>query len=104
MGFDALRCSSSDRDPCQVHGNFGRHLTVGAVSTQARLLIHTAAGEGLHPGQDGGDEGETDGEDGGHKGEILRENGGDKRASLWENGGDEGQTVRKTAGNQRQGL
>lgn len=103
LSDDAAR-SSSDRHPCQIHRDSGWHLAIGAVSTQARLLIHTATREGLHPGQNGGDEGETDGEDGGDKGEIFRENGGDKRAFLWKNGGDEGQAVRKTAGNQRQGV
>lgn len=103
LSDDAAR-SSSDRHPCQIHRDSGWHLAISAVSTQARLLIHTATREGLHPGQNGGDEGEADGEDGGDKGEIFRENGGDKGAFLWKNGGDEGQAVRKTAGNQRQGL
>lgn len=80
LGFDRWRLvvvAAADRNPCQIHRDSGRDLAAGAVLAQARLPVDAAAREGLHSGQNGGNEGEADGEDGGDEGEVLREDGGD---------------------------
>lgn len=50
LNNDASRRSSPDCNPGQIHGDSGRHIPVGAVPAQARILIHAAASEGLHSG------------------------------------------------------
>jgi len=91
-----------DRDPRSLHGDPGRHVAVRAVPPQARLPVHAAAGQRVHPGPHGGDQGEAVGQDGGDQGEVLGANGGNQRTLLRENGSDEGQALREAAGDQRQ--